>query len=121
VPEAVDVNRENPAPPAAVPPKVLTALGRFRIAALIVGVALIVLVIAMVLRYGFDQRWAVAAWGPIHGALYFGYFIVTLDLSFKARWTPIGTLLVVLAGVVPIGSFYAERIVHRKVLAGERV
>lgn len=121
MPEAVDVDRDNQAASAGVPPKVLAALGRFRIAALLVGVALIVLVIAMVLRYGFDQRWAVAAWGPVHGALYFGYFILTLDLSFKARWTPVGTLLVVLAGVVPIASFYGERVVHRKVLAGERV
>jgi integral membrane protein len=116
VPETVDVTA-----PAGVPPKVLAALGRFRVAAIVVGVALIVLVVAMVLRYGFDQRWAVATWGPIHGTLYFAYFVIVLDLSFKARWTPIGTLLVVLAGVVPIGSFYAERIVHRKVLAGERV
>ena len=105
----------------AVPQKVLAALGRFRIAAMIVGVALIVLVIAMVLRYGFDQRWAVATWGPIHGVLYFGYFLMVLNLSFAARWSPVGTLLVVLAGVVPIGSFYAERIVRTKVLAGQRV
>ena len=44
-----------------------------------------------------------------------------LDLSFKARWTPIGTLLVILAGVVPVASFYAEKTVRRKVLAGVRV
>ena len=105
----------------AVSPKVLAALGRFRIAAMVVGVALLVLVVAMVLRYGFDQRWAVATWGPIHGALYFGYFLVVLDLSFKARFTPLGTLLVILAGVVPVGSFYAERVVRARVLAGGRV
>ncbi len=105
----------------AVPPKVLAALGRFRIAAMVVGVALIVLCVAMVLRYGFDQRWAVATWGPIHGTLYFIYFLIVLDLGFKARWTPIGILLVVLAGVVPIGSFYAERTVRAKVLSGRRV
>jgi len=105
----------------AVPHKVLAALGRFRIAAMVVGVALLVLVVAMVLRYGFDQHWAVATWGPIHGVLYFGYFLLVLDLSFKARWTPVGTLLVILAGVVPVASFYAERTVRAKVLAGERV
>jgi len=105
----------------AVSPKILAALGRFRIAAMIVGVALLVLVVAMVLRYGFDQRWAVATWGPIHGLLYFGYFLIVLDLSFKARWTPVGTLLVILAGVVPVASFYAERKVRAKVLAGQRV
>ncbi len=110
------------APPTpSISPRILAALGRFRIAANVVGVALLVLVLAMVLRYGFDQRWAVATWGPIHGLLYFGYFLIALDLSFKARWTPIGTLLVILAGVVPVASFYAERRVRSRVLAGERV
>ena len=88
---------------------------------MVVGVALIVLCIAMVLRYGFGQHWAVATWGPIHGVLYFGYFLIVLDLGFKARWSPVGILLVILAGVVPIGSFYAERKVRSRVLAGQRV
>jgi integral membrane protein len=105
----------------AVSPKVLAALGRFRIAAMVVGVALIVLVIAMILRYGFDQRWAVATWGPIHGVLYFAYFLLVLDLSFKARWSPVGTLLIILAGVVPGVTFIAERHVRGKVLAGQRL
>ena len=99
-----------PAGAAVVAPKVLAALTRFRVAAMIVGVALIVLVAAMILRYGFDQHWAVATWGPIHGLLYFGYFLITLDLAFKARFTPVGTLLTLLAGMIPIGSFYAEHV-----------
>ena len=106
---------------AALAPKVRSALQRYHIAALVVGVALIVLVVAMVLRYGFDQRWAVATWGPIHGVLYFGYFLIVLDLALKARFSPLGTLFVILAGVVPIGSFYAERIVRTRVLAGPRL
>ena len=112
------------APPAAAPvvdPKVLAALKRFGIAAMVVGVALIVLVVAMVLRYAFDQRWAVATWGPIHGAIYFVYFVITLDLAFRARFTPLGTLLTLLAGMIPIGSFYAEHTVRTRVLAGGRV
>lgn len=106
---------------AAVPAKVLAALGRYRLAAIVVGVGLLILLVAMVLRYGFDQRWAVAVWGPIHGVLYMVYVLLAFDLAYKDRWSLKGTLLVLLAGVVPVLSFYAERIVHRKVLAREKV
>ena len=102
-------------------PKLAGALMRFRIVAIVVGFALIVLVVAMVLRYGFGQHWAVATWGPIHGFLYLAYFFITLELSFRARWSPVGTLWVLLAGFVPIGSFYAERAVRTRVLVGQRL
>ncbi len=41
---------------------------------------LLLLVLAMVLKYGFDVGWAVAVWGPIHGvlyAIYVGYVAMT--------------------------------------------
>jgi len=105
----------------SVPPKVRVALGRYRIAAFIVGYALIVLCIAIVLRYGFSVDQAVAIWGPIHGVLYIGYMLLTFDLAYKDRWSLVGLLGVLLAGVVPGISFVAERIVHRKVLARQKV
>ena len=111
----------SPTPAPAVPPKVKAALGRYRIAALIVGYALIVLCIAIVLRYGFRVDEAVAIWGPIHGVLYIGYVLLAFDLAYKDRWSLVGTLLVLLAGVIPGISFVAERIVHRKVEARQKV
>jgi integral membrane protein len=104
-----------------VPPKVKGALGRYRIAAFVVGYALIVLCIAIVLRYGFGIDQAVAIWGPIHGVLYIGYVLLAFDLAYKDRWSLVGTLGVLLAGVVPGVSFLAERIVHRKVLARQKI
>ncbi len=124
----IDAPGDSPVdPPAAtrpatvVPPKILSALARYRVAALVVGFALIVLCIAMVLRYGFGQHWAVAVWGPIHGMLYVGYVLLAFDLAYKDRWSLTGTLGVLLAGVIPGVSFVAERIVHRKVLARQKV
>lgn len=104
-----------------VPPKVKSALGRYRIAAFVVGYALIVLCIAIVLRYGFGIEKAVAIWGPIHGVLYIGYVLLAFDLAYKDRWSLVGTLGVLLAGVIPGVSFLAERIVHRKVLARQKI
>ena len=104
-----------------VPPKIMAALGRYRIAAFVVGVGLLILCLAMVLKYVFDQTWAVATWGPIHGILYIAYVILAFDLAYKDRWSAKGTVLVLLAGIIPVLSFYAEHVVRRKVLAREKV
>ncbi|MET3806576.1 integral membrane protein [Nakamurella sp. UYEF19] len=116
----------NPSPRAAapapvMPPKVATALARYRIAAFIVGYALIVLCVTIVLKYVFDVGQAVTIWGPIHGVLYIAYVLLAFDLAYKDRWSLAGTLGVLLAGVIPGISFVAERIVHRKVLARQKV
>lgn len=110
-----------PAGAPAMPPKVKSALARYRIAAFVVGYALVVLCIAIVLRYVFDVDQAVTVWGPIHGVLYIGYVLLAFDLAYKDRWSLVGTLGVLLAGVIPGISFVAERIVHRKVQAREKI
>ena len=104
-----------------MPPRVKSALARYRVAAFVVGYALIVLCIAIVLRYVFHVDQAVAIWGPIHGVLYIGYVLLAFDLAYKDRWSLVGTLGVLLAGVIPGVSFVAERIVHRKVVARQKV
>ena len=105
----------------AMPPRVKSALARYRVAAFIVGYALIVLCIAIILRYVFHVEEAVAIWGPIHGVLYIGYVLLAFDLAYKDRWSLVGTLGVLLAGVIPGVSFVAERIVHRKVQARQKI
>lgn len=104
-----------------VPPKIMAAFRRYRVAAFVVGWGLILLVAAMVLKYGFDFGAAVAIWGPIHGALFVGYVILAFDLAYKDRWSPLGTLWVLIAGTIPFVSFVAERQVQRKVLARQRL
>lgn len=119
-PQSADARSAAVAPPA-MPPRVKSALARYRVAAFIVGYALIVLCIAIVLRYVFGVEQAVAIWGPIHGVLYIGYVLLAFDLAYKDRWSLVGTLGVLLAGVIPGISFVAERIVHRKVQARQKV
>jgi integral membrane protein len=120
-PASADSVSQVPSGAPPVPPNVKAALGRYRVAAFVVGYALIVLCIAIVLRYGFGVDQAVAIWGPIHGVLYIGYVMLTFDLAYKDRWSLMGLLGVLLAGVIPGVSFVAERIVHRKVLARQKV
>ncbi|WP_164479131.1 DUF3817 domain-containing protein [Nakamurella antarctica] len=101
-------------------PKVATALQRFKILSIAESIALIILVVLIVLKYGFDKD-VFPLWPQIHGLIFFVYFLLTLDLGFKARWKPLSTLLVILSGIIPLVSFWAERIVARKVNAGERL
>ncbi|MCD2188511.1 DUF3817 domain-containing protein [Actinomycetospora soli] len=98
------------APTDALTEKVVAAMRRYRVGAYVVGVGLLVLVlVAMPLKYLADQPLLVAIVGPIHGFLYMGYLALTADLGVKARW-PVGKLLLVaLAGTIPFVSFVAER------------
>ncbi len=91
-----------------------SALTRFRVMAYVTGVVLLILVlIAMPLKYFADDPGLVATVGPIHGGLFIIYCLVTLDLAIRLRWQVIRTGLVMLAGTVPFMSFVAERKVVR--------
>jgi integral membrane protein len=84
------------------------ALTFFKVMAFIVGVGLLVLVLEMVLRYGFDNH-ALDWWPQPHGFIYMVYLVATANLGFKIGWSRGRMVLVMLAGVVPFLSFWAER------------
>ena len=90
--------------------------------ATVVGVLLIALcVVAVPLKYFADMPTPVVILGTAHGWLYFLFFLSAIDLALRAKWTPRGTVLTVLAGTVPFLSFFAERNATRKTRAGEPV
>jgi integral membrane protein len=96
-----------------------TALLAYRIAAWVTGVGLMVLVVvAMPLKYIFGQPELVAIVGVAHGFLYMIYIVCTLLLAERCRWKPLDALLILIAGTVPVASFVAERRVTRRVRAG---
>jgi integral membrane protein len=96
-----------------------TALLAYRIAAWVTGVGLLVLVvIAMPLKYVFGQPELVSIVGVGHGFLYMIYIVCTLLLAERCRWKPLDALLILVAGTIPVASFVAERRVTRRVRAG---
>ena len=98
------------------------ALVRYRVMAWVVGVLLIALVlVAVPVKYLGGPAEPVAVMATAHGWLFFLFFLPACDLAIRARWTLKGSVLVLLAGTVPILSFVAERIATRKTRAGERV
>ena len=99
--------------------KLRGALTRYRVMAYVVGVWLIVLVlVAVPLKYLADSPTMVQIVGPVHGFLYMAYLVTVLDLAFRVRWSAVKTVLVMLAGTVPFVSFVAERKVRREMAAG---
>ncbi len=108
--------------PAALRRGVPAALVRYRVMAYVVGVMLVLLVfVAMPLKYFAGNPGPVAVIGTAHGLLYGVYLLAAFDLALRARWRASSTLGVLLAGTVPLLSFVAERIVTRRTRAGQRV
>lgn len=95
-------------------PTVATALRRFKVMAVVVGVGLLILCVEIVLHYGFHNE-SLTWWSPIHGVLYMLYLVTTVDLGLKDRWSLGRIVGVMLAGVVPFFSFVMERKVARRV------
>ncbi|MFC0625008.1 DUF3817 domain-containing protein [Kribbella deserti] len=102
-----------PAPAANRPTAtadVAGALKRYRVIAYIVGVMLLLLVcLAMPMKYAADNPSAMNVIGPLHGFLYVVYLLATLDLGRRVHWGLGKLILVALAGTIPFLSFYAER------------
>lgn len=87
-----------------------SALTRYRVIAYIVGVMLLVLLfVAMPLKYFGDNPAVMNVVGPMHGFLYVVYLLGAFDLARRLHWPLLRLLLVALAGTIPFVSFYAER------------
>lgn len=98
------------APPAAdseKTAKIRSALLRYRALAWFTGLWLLLLTGEMIAKYGFDAN--PPSWiAVVHGWVYFLYLIVTADLAVKVRW-PVGrTIGTLLAGTIPLLSFFVE-------------
>lgn len=113
----VTSDEENPTQ-AVSAPGVRGALARYRVMAYVVGVGLLALCVAMIFQYGFDQPRYTKIVGPVHGFLYIVYFLATVDLALKLRWSVQRTILVLLAAMVPFVSFVAERRITHEVQRG---
>lgn len=87
-----------------------TPLTRFRVMAWTTGLFLLVLVfVAMPLKYAFDRPLAVEVIGPIHGALYAVYLLAALHFAAQRRFGLLKTVALLLAGTIPFASFFADR------------
>jgi integral membrane protein len=102
-----------------VPASTATAVGRFRIVAFWEGISfLLLLFVAMPLKYGFGIDMAVRIVGMAHGVLFLGYCVT---LAFAARRLGARrSLLAFVVSFVPGGTFWLEARLRRDELERER-
>ncbi|HEX5510447.1 MAG TPA: DUF3817 domain-containing protein [Actinomycetales bacterium] len=86
------------------------ALTRYRVMAYVTGCFLLLLCLEMAVKYGFrgGQPWLGDWIAIIHGWIYVVYLATVVDLWSKLRWRLGRLIALLLAGVVPLLSFFAE-------------
>ena len=90
-----------------VPASAATPIGRFRIVAFWEGISyLVLLFVAMPLKYGFGADMAVRVVGITHGVLFLAYCL-TLALAARQLGARL-SLLAFLISFVPAGTFWLE-------------
>ena len=119
---AVDGRPARPARPAGAAGRrreAGSALTRYRVMAIVTGVMLVLLTISVLLQLvGVDTGAVGSAIAIAHGWIYAVYLVTVFDLWSRLRW-PFGRFVVlVLSGVVPLLSFWAERRVVAEVRSG---
>lgn len=101
-------------------PWYLTDLGRFRTVAIFEGISFLVLLfIAMPLKYLADKPQAVNIVGWIHGFLFVLYMITGLMVMISLKWSLKKTATAVFASIIPFGPFILDKKILQKELDKE--
>lgn len=92
-------------------------IGRLRIIAILEGVSLLILVfVAMPLKYLFHYEDGSKIMGPIHGALFLLFVFNTLSVGVEQGWRfRTTTWKVLLACIIPFGTFYIDKHILQKI------
>lgn len=96
---------------------VKTNVGRLRIIGFLEGLSLLILVfVAMPLKYAADNPAVTKFMGPLHGALFLLFVFNTLSVGVEQRWRFKNTTWkVLLACLIPFGTFYIDRKILKKI------
>jgi len=92
-----------------------THIGRFRIIGILEGISFILLMgIGVPLKYYGGFPHATQEIGMAHGVLFIAYVLSVILVRKELKWSKRTTFLVLLASVVPFGTFIAEYKLFRK-------
>ena len=86
-------------------------IGRLRIIGFLEGISLLLLVfVAVPLKYAADNPAFTKILGPVHGALFLLFIFNTLSVGVEYSWKfRTTTWKVLLACIIPFGTFYIDR------------
>jgi integral membrane protein len=88
----------------------LSVLNSFRIVALLEGVSYILLLfIATPIKYLGNDPMYVKLLGMPHGVLFLVYIVLAIMVSRERRWNIQTLLIVLVASLIPFGTFYIEK------------
>ena len=88
---------------------------RYRVMAYITGVLIIVVCfVGIPMQVAAHNVWIVNNVGTVHGFLYIVYIVVAYILAQKLKMKMGPTVLLLLAGTVPVMTFFVERWMMRK-------
>ena len=92
-----------------------SSIGRLRIISLVEGVSFIVLlVIAMPMKYFWGMPNAVTVVGMVHGILLLLFCVALINAVLVARWKLKPPLLIFLASLVPFAPLWVEHWLRRQ-------
>ena len=94
-----------------------TSVGRLRLLGLLEGLSLIILVfIAVPVKYLGQNPGLVKAIGPVHGVLFLLFVINTISVSISHQWKfSEVTWKVLISCLIPFGTFYVDRKILSKI------
>ncbi|MFD1061803.1 DUF3817 domain-containing protein [Winogradskyella litorisediminis] len=82
----------------------------FRIIALLEGVSYILLLfLATPIKYFAQDPQYVKLLGMPHGILFMAYVVLALWLKPEYKWNQRTTIIVLIASIIPFGTFYVEK------------
>ena len=86
-----------------------TRIGRFRIIGTLEGISFLLLLgVGMPLKYYGGYQHATQELGMAHGILFIAYVISVFPVKKELKWSNSTTFLVLLASVIPFGTFIAD-------------
>jgi integral membrane protein len=94
-----------------------TPIGRLRLLGYVEGLSLLVLLfIAVPLKYAAENPSLSKIIGPTHGALFLLFIINTLSVGVEQQWLfRKTTYKVLLSCIIPFGTFYIDRKILSKI------
>ena len=93
----------------------MSELQKFRLINKIEGISFIILLfIAMPLKYSFGYPMATKIVGMLHGLLVFAFIYQIIEAKKEAGFTLKETALYSILSLIPFGSFYTDKLLARK-------
>jgi integral membrane protein len=96
-----------------------TKIGRLRLIAFLEGISLLLLIgIAVPLKYLYQDPSLVKAIGPVHGLLFLFFVLNTISVGIAYKWEfRTTTWKVLLACIIPFCTFYIDKMILSRMKA----